>query len=241
MSSIDPKTRILEAAGEIFASYGYDAATVRQIGHLAGVNAAGINYYFGTKALLYAEALERACQSMVFQIPQTINNSDSPAEIIGLVIRKKVEQVLGEHSESWKNRLVRNEILHPTPIGKERVSRFIANNIHEFSSLLKAALPTPPEDGQLTKLTMSLFSQIFFFSANSQRFSSLMQQGQFDRNEFTFSSLIDHIEKTCLVILGLKKADWSSSADSAITVTTSGECDQKISEPEKPTGPNLPR
>ena len=240
MSSTDPKTRILEAAGEVFAQLGYDAATVRQIGHLAGVNAAGINYYFGTKALLYAETLERACQSMVFQISKPIPKSDSPAEIIRTVIRKKVEQVLGEHRESWKNRLVHNEIMCPTVLGKERVSRFIADNIHDFSSMLKAVLPTPPEDGQLAKLTLSLLSQILFFSATSPTLS-LMIEENLDQDDFSLPSLSDHIEKTCLIILGLQKADWSTSTDSALIPTTSGEQSQKLPESERPAGPNLPR
>ncbi|MGH7929608.1 MAG: TetR family transcriptional regulator, partial [Candidatus Binatia bacterium] len=49
--------RLLEAAGEIFAEYGYRSATVRQICEKAKANIAAINYHFGDKDGLYLAVL----------------------------------------------------------------------------------------------------------------------------------------------------------------------------------------
>lgn len=51
---------ILEAATRRFASQGYEHAGVRQIASDAGVTAALVNRYFGSKEGLFAEVIERA-------------------------------------------------------------------------------------------------------------------------------------------------------------------------------------
>ena len=56
----DPRQRLLETAGQIFAEKGFDGATVREICRRAGVNIAAVNYYFRDKERLYIEAVKEA-------------------------------------------------------------------------------------------------------------------------------------------------------------------------------------
>jgi AcrR family transcriptional regulator len=51
----DTRLRLLQAATEVFAELGYNAATTRKICRRAGVNLASIHYYYGDKAELYRE------------------------------------------------------------------------------------------------------------------------------------------------------------------------------------------
>src|SRR5579864_1021990 len=51
------RTRILAAAGEIFAASGYSKASLREIAERAGVAPSLVSRYFGTKAALFEEAL----------------------------------------------------------------------------------------------------------------------------------------------------------------------------------------
>ncbi|MFZ3597975.1 helix-turn-helix domain-containing protein [Streptomyces sp. BH104] len=56
-NSARSRDALLRAATELFSERGYDRTTIREIGERAGVDAALISRYFGSKALLYVEVL----------------------------------------------------------------------------------------------------------------------------------------------------------------------------------------
>ena len=53
----DTRTALIEAARAVFAENGYDGATVRAIATRAGVDAAMVNHWFGSKEGLFAQAV----------------------------------------------------------------------------------------------------------------------------------------------------------------------------------------
>lgn len=58
-NAADSRERLLRAAVELFGERGYERTTVRELGAHAGVDPALIARYFGSKAELYLEALNR--------------------------------------------------------------------------------------------------------------------------------------------------------------------------------------
>lgn len=56
--STDTRERMLVAAADEFGEHGYDAATIRAVATRAGVDAALVHHYFGTKADLLAEIVD---------------------------------------------------------------------------------------------------------------------------------------------------------------------------------------
>jgi len=61
--SVDPATRIQDAATRLFAEHGFDGVSVRDIAQSAGVTVGSINYYFGSKDSLYEECGRRLAQN----------------------------------------------------------------------------------------------------------------------------------------------------------------------------------
>jgi TetR/AcrR family transcriptional regulator len=57
-NDLDARGRILEAARPLFAAYGFNGTSVRDITSAADVNVSAIGYYFTTKNLLYNEVLQ---------------------------------------------------------------------------------------------------------------------------------------------------------------------------------------
>ncbi|MFD9963156.1 TetR family transcriptional regulator [Amycolatopsis sp. NPDC058986] len=53
----DTRTALIEAARAVFAENGYDGSTVRAIATRAGVDAAMVNHWFGSKEGLFADAV----------------------------------------------------------------------------------------------------------------------------------------------------------------------------------------
>src|SRR4051794_14021303 len=65
----DPRQRLLEAAGAIFAEKGKQLTTVRQIIERAGVNVAAVNYYYQDKDQLYVAAVRHAYRCCAARVP----------------------------------------------------------------------------------------------------------------------------------------------------------------------------
>lgn len=65
----DAEKRLLEAAMEIFAEFGYEAGSTRMIARKAGINLGLISRYFGSKRGLLLAVIENLWQSMATDLP----------------------------------------------------------------------------------------------------------------------------------------------------------------------------
>ena len=63
-TSADTKTRILDAAEQLFMEHGFEATSLRQLTTAASVNLAAVNYHFGTKEELFQAVLTRRLDPM---------------------------------------------------------------------------------------------------------------------------------------------------------------------------------
>jgi AcrR family transcriptional regulator len=78
--SSDTRDRILASARELFAENGIDRTSVRAVAAGAGVDAALVHHYFGTKQQLFAAAIHLPIDPMTVLVPMR----ETPIEELGL-------------------------------------------------------------------------------------------------------------------------------------------------------------
>lgn len=94
----DSKEIILDAAESLFASRGFDATTIKQIGIRAKVNPALLYYYFGGKKALYRAVLARLIGGLAENLGGRLREARRPPDAIHAVVAAQVE-VLGAHPD----------------------------------------------------------------------------------------------------------------------------------------------
>ena len=105
----ETKFRLMEAAGEIFAEFGYEAATVRQITNKAHANLSAVNYYFGDKHGLY-KTIIRSIGENIHDLLRFRCSSGTPEERL----RNFVRCILTQEStgrRTWGHLLMAREVL----------------------------------------------------------------------------------------------------------------------------------
>ena len=121
------RARLLDAARETFSQHGFQGATVREICRRAGANVSAVNYHFGSKDDLLAEALNFAQLKSL----QAANANASPEVRLRLFIRGFMLLLLDEKNPSSQCRIMARELADPTPALDKIVREAIAP-LHEF-------------------------------------------------------------------------------------------------------------
>jgi len=84
---INTKSRILDAARELFATHGFNGTSIRDISTKAGVNVASINYHFSNKQLLFWEVFRAGYQQIDSTLMAIQDLQLSPEETAVEVLR----------------------------------------------------------------------------------------------------------------------------------------------------------
>ncbi|HYW78849.1 MAG TPA: CerR family C-terminal domain-containing protein, partial [Thermoguttaceae bacterium] len=110
----DTRQRLLEAAGEVFAAKGYQAATVRDICGRADANLAAVNYHFGDKERLYVEAVRQAHSSGHDEPSPNWKSQTPPQAKLGDFVRRLLTRLLDPLRPAWHAKLMAREMIEPS-------------------------------------------------------------------------------------------------------------------------------
>lgn len=196
--SAETRTRLLEAAGEIFAEQGYRAATVRDICRHASANVAAIHYHFGDKGALYAEVLRYSFQLALAKYPPLLDTgAGAPAgERLHAFIHSFLLRILDPSRPAWHGRIMLREFADPSPA----LSHIIENGIRPLYNLLKSILrdlihetnpATRPTNEHLDSLAASVLGQCLIYKHAQPVFAQLMQAANYD--EASIRRIANHV------------------------------------------------
>jgi|SRR5882672_2080122 len=108
------EARILDAAVEVFATYGYRGATIDEVAERAGISKANLHYYFERKKDLYLAVLRRTLEIWLVPLRELDRNGD-PALELGKYIAQKVDL---SQKYPAASRVFANEIVQGAPFLK---------------------------------------------------------------------------------------------------------------------------
>lgn len=158
------RTRLLEAAAEVFAEAGYQQAKIRQICARAGANIALINYHFGDKMGLYTEVLQRSMKGgHADAIRGALDQGGPPEEILRGIVKARIHGLRVGSLTDRQFRITLQELAHPTPAFAqviENVTRPIYKRILE---LIGGMIGLAPTDEKTRLCAHSIMGQIMVY------------------------------------------------------------------------------
>lgn len=155
------RARLLDAAREAFSQHGFQGATVREICRRAEVNVAAVNYHFGSKDGLIAEALNFAPLKAMQRA--NAEAGGSPEVRLRLFIRDFMLMLLDETNGSLPCRIMARELADPTP-ALDKIVRGAIAPLHEF--LLELLREIAGEGGgkaELHRCMHSILGQCLYY------------------------------------------------------------------------------
>src|SRR5438105_1421475 len=135
------KQRLLEAAEEVFATKGYEGASVEEITRKAGANRAAISFHFGGKERLYVETVKYAHRLCHQGVPFPEWPAGTPAvERLRGFIRTMVTRMVAE-PDPFATQVMMREMAQPTAACVEVVREYIRPMADILRGLLAELLP----------------------------------------------------------------------------------------------------
>jgi len=151
----ETRTRILDAAEELFMLHGFEATSMRQLTAKAGANLAAVNYHFGSKDALIEAVFRRRLDLMnaarIAELDRMEKESGgrplAPQQIIGAFVGASLRMV-EDASGGGRNfiRLLGRSYSDPQKHIRSLIGQLYAPVMERFKSAFERALPQMPRD-----------------------------------------------------------------------------------------------
>ena len=199
----DTRHRLLEAAGEVFAEKGFDAATVREICSRADANVAAVNYYFGDKEHLYVEVVRHAHLAGQEHRPLEFSPDVPPQAKLREYIRHMFMRLLDENRPAWHARLMIREMAEPTKACEILVESYVRLSYGMIDGILKELLPRETSAVDRHLIAFSIVGQCVQFKIHQPIARFLV--GDKELESYDIDRLTDHVTRFSLAAMGLGK------------------------------------
>lgn len=212
------RSRMLDAAGAVFAEHGFEKATIREICARAEVNLASVNYHFGDKRQLYVETIRFAHQQAAAQTPLGDWPPATPAaQKLRDVVHGMLNRMLSIKQLPWQSQLMMREFTQPTGVCQELADEYVKPVSLLMLSVIDELAPAEMPVYRRKQLMFSLVGQCTFYKFHGPVLGLLVDEDE-AREHFALPQLADHITQVMLAAIGAA-AEFSpndvSAAESA--------------------------
>ena len=150
----ETRTRILDAAEELFMQHGFEATSMRQLTAKAGANLAAVNYHFGSKDALVEAVFRRRLDAMnatrIAELERLEKESGgrplAPRQIIGAFVGVSLRMI--EDAKGGRNfiRLLGRTYSDPQKEIRSLIGQLYAPAMERFKAAFERALPQMPRE-----------------------------------------------------------------------------------------------
>lgn len=152
---LDKKTELLATSIPMFAAYGYNKVTIRDIGAAAGVTSAALYYHFHDKKTLYREALKYSFQSKA-EITHQILSSEGTLEKRLSSFINRYTQLLADDPDF--RRVMQRELLDGNEESIGMLSELFQEPFKELAEIVQNLAP----EADIHMLIMSIIAMILY-------------------------------------------------------------------------------
>lgn len=153
----ETRSRILDAAEELFLEHGLDATSMRMLTTTAGVNLAAVNYHFGSKDSLIHEVFQRrlialnqqrlAALDRVEQRARDEGTRVKPSQVLEAFFGPSIELATDtEHGGRTFMQLLGRTYTEPNAFVRKFLAEEYAETLKRFLPALYASLPGVPRE-----------------------------------------------------------------------------------------------
>lgn len=161
----ETRLRLLDAAAQVFARYGFAASSVRMICSQARVNGAAINYHFGSKEELYREVLRYVRRRAYDTYPTThgLEADSSPDSKLRAFINSFLLRIFDEERNPGFGTLMIREMVEPTAALDMLVEEGIFSLFSELVGIVRSIMGKDADQETVNAASRSTISQCVFF------------------------------------------------------------------------------
>lgn len=157
MSQNDTRSRLLQAATEVFSEAGYSAASTREISRRGEVNLAAIHYHFGDKAGLYREVFRSNVEQAFNEFSHLDMASVSLIDALACFYRLMLPPVPEDDPAHFQfMRLHAREEADPSGVLDDVMLEAIRPNHEKLMALLRRELGPAFPEIEISRLSFSL-------------------------------------------------------------------------------------
>ena len=198
-ASVDPshaetRRQLLEAAGAVFAEFGFRNATVREICRRAGANVAAINYHFGDKETLVCGGAPVCARQGAREISAAAGRGDDapPEEKLRAFVHSFLLRIFDKGPDAWHGKLMSREMIEPTAALDSLIVERMRPMAAQIGQIIADILDCPLNDERVRLYSFSVVSQCVFYHHCRPVLCRMFPKQQ-SLNKAEIARLADHI------------------------------------------------
>lgn len=199
------KEKLLRTASALFAKYGLDGVSTRDLVKASGVSLCSVNYHFGSKEKLYEAVLDSAIDKILsFAAEKQFPLKDaelSAADELNAIIGNMLEFLCSDELSGVQAELLIKEIIQPTAVYAKLYAK-VVEPMHKRATALVMRITGLPEPAAILQ-THCLMGQVVMFRVHKAALLRRMNRDEYDKA--LISEIKARILENCALVLGLER------------------------------------